>query len=345
MLDNIVNINDTVIDVLKKIDKLPNTLTVFVLDNSSKVIGTITDGDIRRALIKGVKLDDELEMFIFKDFSFLNENEDNFAKLNEFRKKRLKAVPLLDSEGKILKIYNFSIIKSILPIDAVIMAGGKGERLKPLTNNIPKPLLKVGGKEIISYNIDRLFQFGINNQYVTVNYLKEQIRDYCASYNNEISFSIVEESKFLGTAGALSLIKEFNNDVILLMNSDLLTNIDYEDFYKSFIELGAEMMVASVPYQVNLPYAIFETEERKVSSFKEKPNYTYYANAGLYLIKKDLLKYIPKNKIFNATDLMDKVVEEGHELLHYPIRSYWLDIGKHEDFDKAQKDIAHIDFD
>ena len=343
----IISINASVIDVLKKIDSLPIIQTVFVVDESSKVIGTITDGDIRRGLISGLSIQDSLDSFVFKKFRYLIDGERDFEQIKYFRGRRLKAVPLLSKEGKLISIIDFSKTKSILPVDAVVMAGGLGSRLRPFTNDTPKPLLKVGGKEIISYNFDRLSQFGINNQFITVNYLGEQIEEYCSIYDKDINFSIVNETEFLGTAGALSLIdiNNFENDTILLMNSDLLTNIDYEDFYKSFIEKDADIMVASIPYQVNLPYAIFEEENRKVNSFKEKPNYTYYANAGLYLIKKELLKFIPQGKVYNATDLMEDVIKSGKSLIHYPIRQYWLDIGKHEDFEKGQKDVAHINWD
>ena len=151
-------------------------------------------------------------------------------------------------------------MKSLLPIDAVIMAGGLGSRLKPLTDNTPKPLIKVGNKEIISYNFDRLYQYGIFNQFISVNYLGNQIEDFCIDYNDKINFQIIKEDQFLGTAGSLSLIDDFYNDTILLMNSDLLTNINYEDFYRSFKENNADIMVASIPYDVSLPYAVFETQ-------------------------------------------------------------------------------------
>ncbi len=341
----IISINSTVIEVLRKLNDLPSLQTIFVVDKSEKVIGTLTDGDIRRGLIKGLTLEDSLEKFIFKNFSFLSEGEDDFSKLKEFRERKLKAVPLLNKKQQLLKIYNFTEIKSILPIDAVIMAGGEGVRLRPLTETTPKPLLKVGNKEIIAYNFDRLYQYGITNQHITLNYLAEQIIDYCSNYNPNINFNTVLEPELLGTAGALSLIEDYKNDTILLMNSDLLTNIDYEDFYKTFIEKGVDMLVASIPYEVNLPYAVFEADNRNVKSLKEKPSFTYYANAGIYLFKKELLNLIPKGKVYNATDFMEDVIAKDMKLIHYPIRGYWLDIGKHKDFDKAQKDIAHINWD
>ena len=340
-----ININSTLVDVLIKIDGLPSMQTVFVLSDQSVVVGTITDGDIRRGIINGLSLDDSLDKFMFKNFSYLKEGDNNFTKLKEFRLRKLKVVPLLSRDKKLLRLYDFTTTKSILPIDAVIMAGGIGKRLQPLTNEVPKPLLKVGNKEIISYNFDRLHQFGIKNQFVSVNYLGDMISSFCNNYNDDINFKIINESNYYGTAGSLSLIDEFDNDTVLLMNSDLLTNVNYEDFYKSFMDQNADIMVASIPYKVDLPYAIFNTDDTQVTAFKEKPSYTYYANAGIYLMKKEIVNLIPKNTYFDATDLMNLVIEKGKNLVHYPIRGYWLDIGKHEDFEKAQKDIAHINWD
>ena len=342
---HIININSTVKEALIKLNNSPKYLTLFVLNNNNEVIGTLTDGDIRRGLINGLTTNDELKKFIFKKFSYLIDGEQNFDKLKDFRKRKLKVVPLLSKEKKLIKIYNFTKTKSILPVDAVIMAGGEGRRLLPLTKNTPKPLLKIGNKEIISYNFDRLLQFGITNQHITVNYLAKQIENYCNNYNKEINFKIIKEKSFLGTAGSLSLIKEFSNNLVLLMNSDLLTNINYEDFYKTFIAKGADMLVASIPYEVNLPYAVFDDDNRIVKSFKEKPSYTYYANAGIYLFKKELINLVPKNKVYNATDFMQDLINSGKKLIHYPIRSYWLDIGKHKDFEKAQKDVSYINWD
>lgn len=334
-----------VLDVLKRIDRIPELQTVFIKDEKEKIIGTITDGDIRRGLICGLSIDSNLENFIHRDFLFIEQGKNNFGKLKAFRDRKLKAIPLLNSRMQLVKIIDFTKAKSILPVDAVLMAGGKGERLKPLTEETPKPLLKVGNKEIISYNFDRLLQFGITRQYVTVNYLADQIENYCKTYDQNIFFRIIKEGGYLGTAGALSLINDFHNETILLMNSDLLTNIDYEDFYLSYVEKNADLMVASIPYEINLPYAIFETNEREVISFKEKPSYLYFANAGLYLMKKEVVNLIPPETVFNATDLMEKLIRTGKKVIHYPIRSYWLDIGKPIDFERAQKDILHIKWD
>jgi len=153
----------------------------------------------------------------------------------------------------------------------------------------------------------------------------------------------IEEDQFLGTAGALTLNKEgYKSNAILFMNSDLLTNIDFEDMYQEFTSNSAEMVVGTVPYEVKIPYGVIETEEGFISALKEKPTYTYYSNAGIYMVKTKHLDKIPINEFFNATDLIEALMPADNGVLNYPIRSYWLDIGKPHDFEKAQSDINHI---
>ena len=335
----------TLKDALKKLNELEINLVLFAYDDKDSIIGTITDGDIRRGLIKDYSLEDTIEGIIFRGFRYLSEGNIDYQKIKEFRIKEFKVVPLLNSENQLIKLYNFSVFKTILPVDAVIMAGGKGQRLAPMTLTTPKPLLKIGGKAIIDYNIEHLYKFGIENQYITINYLAEQLIDHCDNHSSKVKFTMVKEDNPLGTVGIVSSIKTFENDYVIILNSDLLTNIDYEDFYNFFIDSKADMAVASIPYEVSIPYAIMDTENDQVKSFKEKPKFTYYANAGIYLIKKEYLSFIPEDTFFNATDLMEEVINSDKKLVHYPITNYWLDIGKPADFEKAIKDVIHIDFD
>ena len=152
----------------------------------------------------------------------------------------------------------------------------------------------------------------------------------------------VNETEPLGTIGSVSLIKNLQHDYILLTNSDILTDLDYEDFFLEFIREKADFAVATIPYKVNIPYAVLETDQGNVTSFKEKPTYTYYSNGGIYLIKREVLELIPEGQFFNATDLMEELIKRGSKVLSYPLIGYWLDIGKHEDFKKAQEDIRHL---
>lgn len=331
-------------EALVMINNIPETRTLFLLNDKKQVTGTLTDGDIRRGIINGLGLEAPLTDYALEDFFYIESQKYNLNDIEIIHQRKLNLIPLVDSNRRILKLYNFKKIKSLLPIDAVIMAGGIGKRLLPLTKTIPKPLLKIGAKPIIEYNTDRLAYFGIQKINITVNYLADQLIDFYKQENSHINYNFIIEEKPLGTMGALKLIDGFQNDQILVMNSDLLTNIEYDDLYKEFIDKKADIIVASVPYDVNLPYAIFNTNRSEVLALKEKPSYTYYANAGIYLFKKEILDLIPGNEFYDATDLLNDAIEKGYNVVHYPIRTYWLDIGKHADYEKAQRDIAHIKF-
>lgn len=224
------------------------------------------------------------------------------------------------------------------------MAGGKGKRLMPLTEKIPKPLLKVGDKPIIEYNIDRLIRYGVKNIHISINHLGQQLIDYFGDGSQKNVFiNYVREDKPLGTIGSILLIDEFMYEDILVMNSDLLTNIDYADFYTVFKNSNADMAVAAASYHVDVPYAVLEVDGKNLAtSLKEKPRYTYYSNAGIYFIKKDVLSMIPEDEFYNITDLMEDLLSKKMKLITYPITGYWLDIGRHEDYRKAQEDIKHL---
>ncbi|SFG32996.1 nucleotidyltransferase family protein [Pontibacter chinhatensis] len=330
---------------LAQLNELAADAILFVVDEKDKLIGSLTDGDVRRGFLKGLTLDDTVDNFIQLNPKFLQRGTYTIDEVISYRNYDYKIIPVLCKEGKIVNVVNFRFLKSYLPVDGVLMAGGRGERLRPLTDSTPKPLLKIGNKPIIEHNIDRLRNFGIDDIWITVRYLGKQLQDYFHDGSSKhINVKYVWEDKPLGTLGALSKIQDFQHDYILISNSDLLTNLDYEDFFLDFIKNDAALSVVTIPYTVDVPYAVLETENNIIKSFKEKPTYTYYSNGGIYLVKKEILQYIPNNSFFNATDLMEVLIEKGHKVNSYPLRGYWLDIGKHEDFKKAQADIHHIKF-
>lgn len=340
-----VNLEISIKEAMEKINSFPKASTLFVVNNNDIVVGTLTDGDIRRGLLKGLSINESIENVIQKSFKYLVKGSYYNDKLEEFKNKNINIIPLLDAENKLLKVYDLTKLNSILPIDAVIMAGGRGERLKPLTDSIPKPLLRIGSKPIIEHNIDRLILNGVDHFHISVNYLGKLIKDYFEDgISKEIVIKYIDEEKPMGTIGSVSkIVNSIRNDNVLLMNSDLLTNIDYADFYKKFIESEADMIVATIPYHVDVPYAVMEiNRSEEVVSFKEKPRYTYYSNAGIYLFKKELINLIPTNEKFDATHFMEKIIAEKKKLISYPVLGYWLDIGRMDDYYKAQEDIKHL---
>ena len=343
MHKNIIQSNTSIKDALQILNQLGTNLTLFVLSSMNKLEGTLTDGDIRRGLLKGYVLSDIVDVVMNKTFKYISNDEYDKETLKSFREQGITLVPILDKNHLLIKILDLSVINRHIKVDAIIMAGGEGTRLRPLTLNTPKPLLKVGNKPIIEHNIDRLMTFGVNNFFISIKYLGDQIQDYLVDGSEKnINIQYLKEELPLGTIGSLSLVPYFEHEDVLVMNSDLLTNIDFEDFYNCFRNSNADMAVATTSYQVNIPYAVMELEKERVVSFKEKPTYTFYSNAGIYLIKKDVVKLIPKNSNYNATDLMEFIINSGKKIVHYPILGYWLDIGSHSDFEKAQIDVNKI---
>lgn len=334
----------TLVEALSQINSIaPEPLVLFVLDEAGRMVGTLTDGDARRALIAGASVNDRIEAIMHRGFNYMKAKDvNNVKELKRQRDLRMSLVPVLDDNKHIVEIINLEKYKTRLPIDAVLMAGGKGERLRPLTEKTPKPLLPVGNKAIIDHNIDRLISFGVKHINVTVNYLKEQIEEHFMEPRGEVKVDTVREPKYLGTIGSIRFVKEFHNDTILLMNSDLFTNINYEDFYLHFKEHDAEMSVAAVPYTISVPYGIFDLDGRDIQGLIEKPTYNYYANAGIYLIKRSALDEIPEDTFFNATDLIEKLIEEGKKVIRFPLNGLWIDIGNPQEYQKAQDLVKHI---
>ncbi|WP_339710962.1 nucleotidyltransferase family protein [uncultured Kriegella sp.] len=343
--DHLILTGSSIKNALFKLNELAKDAILFVADDEGKLVGSLTDGDVRRGLLKGIMIDNVVEDIIQKNPRYIRKEEGDIQKIIEYREGNFRILPVVDKNHKIVNVINFREMRSYLPIDAVIMAGGRGERLRPLTDSTPKPLLKIGEKPIIEHNVDRLVAFGIDDFWISVRYLGEQIEAYFKDGSEKnIKTKYLYETKPLGTIGAIANEKEFLHDYILVTNSDILTNLNYEDFFLSFVESEADLSVVTIPYEVNVPYAVLETTNKHVVSFKEKPTYTYYSNGGIYLMKRKILELIPQNQFFNATDLMEKLIGEGYKVHSYPLRGYWLDIGKHEDFERAQEDIKHIKF-
>ena len=342
---HIISQNITLLEALERINmfKVPEPLVLFVVDDQQRMVGTLTDGDSRRALIAGASVTDKAEKVMHRQFLYMREEDiTNVEEIRHQKQMKMQLVPILDDAHHIVDIINLEKYRTRLPVDAVVMAGGKGERLRPLTEKTPKPLLPVGDKAIIDYNIERLISFGITHISVTVNYLAEQLEAHFAAPYNDVKVNCVREPKFLGTIGSIQYVKEFFNDTVLVMNSDLFTNIDYEDFYLHFRQHDAEMSVAAIPYNVAIPYGIFQLEGRNIKGLLEKPKYNYYANAGIYLIKRRALNVIPRDTMFDATQLIESLIAKGKKVIRYPLNGTWIDIGSPQEYQKANDFVKHL---
>lgn len=336
--------NTDILSALKKLNAIRDVsrLILFVHDESGKIIGSLTDGDIRRSLAEDADIYKSIGIICNRNFVFEYDKK-GFLDLRPYKKTYIKILPILDKEKRLVRIIDLDKTKSVLPLECMIMAGGRGKRLSPLTDTIPKPMLLLGDKPIIEHNIDRLISYGIRKFYISVKYLGEQIQEYFEDGSKKgVSIEYIWEDEPLGTAGALSLVDNFQSDYVLLMNSDLFTNVDFENLYLDLINQNADMAVASTEYKVDVPYAVFETDNHLVKDFKEKPSYIYHSNAGIYILKKELIKKIPRNKFYDITDLMENLVKEGGSLIHNPIIGFWIDIGSPSDYKQAQEFVKHL---
>ena len=344
MKDHFIKQDVSLLEALARINTLgPEPLVLFVLDNSDRMVGTITDGDSRRALVAGASVNDSIEKIMHKNFNYMKvEDLNNVKEIKRQKELMMRMVPILDKDSHVVEIINLEKYKTRLPVDAVLMAGGRGERLRPLTEKTPKPLLPVGGKAIIDHNIDRLISYGVKHISVTVNYLKEQIEEHFREPRGEVQVQTVREPKFLGTIGSIRFIPEFYNDTVLVMNSDLFTNINYEDFYLHFKEHDADMSVAAIPYDVDIPFGILNLDGRNITGLSEKPHYGYYANAGIYLIKHSILDIIPSDTMFHSTDLLEAIIAKGGKAIRFPLNGTWIDIGNPQEYKRANDLVKYM---
>lgn len=341
--EHLVTTGEMIKTALAKLDKLAADAILFVVDQDMKLVGSLTDGDVRRGLLKGLSIDNKVEEFIQPNPKYFRKSAYSMDDVIRFRRDNYRIIPVLDDQDRIINIVNFRFVKSYLPLDAVVMAGGRGERLRPLTDQVPKPLLRIGDKPILDHNLDRLISYGIDDFWISVRYLGQQIVEHVGDGSKKnVRIEYVEEDKPLGTIGSVRNIMNFRHGNILVTNSDLLTDLDYEDFYMDFIKSGADVSIVTIPYRVGVPYAVLETSDGRVLSFKEKPTYTYYSNGGIYLMKRQVVDRIPANTFYNATDLIELLLNNGGRVISYPLTSYWLDIGRIEDFERACSDIHHL---
>ena len=333
----------TIREALVRLDFLAKDAIIFVVSEDNRLQGSLTDGDVRRGLLKGVTIDQLVDVIIQPNPRFLRKGDHDLDKAIEYREKNFRIIPILDDDDRVINVINFRELKSYLPVDAVIMAGGRGKRLSPLTDTVPKSLLKVGKKPIIEYNLERLKLYGIDDFWICLKYLGKHIEDWGGNGRDlNISIQYVYENEPLGTIGSVALIDNFLHDYVLVANSDILTNIDYEHFFLDFLNQAADFSVVTIPYGVDIPYAVLEINNGSIVNFHEKPSYTYYTNGGIYLMKKEIISFIPTNKQFDATDLIEALLKAGRKVVSYTLTGYWLDIGRHEDYLKAQNDIKTV---
>jgi dTDP-glucose pyrophosphorylase len=339
------------IDAVQAIE-LSSKRMVVVVDANNHLLGTITDGDIRRHLLKGYHLENQVTQAMNPNPIWAFEGESNEYIKKLLLARNVDALPILDSYQKYLRLVHLDELffdERALGISetfsfAVIMAGGEGTRLRPLTEKIPKPMVEIGGVPLIERQIKRLAQVGIPRVYVAINYLGHIIEDHFLGQNDlGIEISFLREQKRLGTAGAISLLLEHPERSILVMNGDVLTTSNLDSFYRFHAAHDVGITVAAIDHRVNIPYGVIKSAGPFVKAITEKPSEQFLCNAGIYAISPKVLEFLPKDEFCNMTDLLEICLSSNVQVAVFPIHEFWSDVGTLADLQNARMHFSKME--
>ncbi|WP_338778594.1 nucleotidyltransferase family protein [Metabacillus sp. FJAT-52054] len=334
----------TILQTMEVIDRSSLQFSV-VTDEEGRLLGTVTDGDIRRGLLNGLPLSTTINLVMNQKPTYAYAYEYQVYKCKLLEVKGVQQLPIVDQDKKIQHILFSKEETHIEPKDnmVILMAGGLGTRLKPLTDNLPKPMLRVGTKPILETIIEGFKQHGFTNFAFSVNYKKELIKSYFQNGEHlGVSISYIDEHERLGTAGALSLLPTRPNKPFIVMNGDLLTKINYNQLLEFHNDTCSDATMCVREYEYQIPYGVIQTENHRLQSIEEKPMHRSFVNAGIYVLNPDVLNYVPHKTFFDMPELFKIAMEQNHNVSAFPLREYWMDIGQVHDYDKANQDFLSI---
>lgn len=310
----------------------------LVTDDANRLLGTITDGDIRRALLRGETLETPVRQIMRRQFRFLPATATPGEAFAMMRQQSLHQIPALDDQGRVIRLFLLEdLIKpKTLANPVVIMAGGEGKRLRPLTKACPKPMLRIGGRPLLEIILEQCIEAGFKDFYLAVNYLKEQIQDHFQDGAGwQVKIEYLEENKPMGTAGALKLLPCLPVAPLLVLNGDVLTRVDYSRLLRFHAEQEAAATMCVREHTTQIPYGVVRLNDLRVLTLEEKPVLSHYVNAGIYLLDPSLLELVPNDSFFDMPQLLEKAVQREHCVSAFPIHEYWLDVGLPETLERA----------
>lgn len=318
---------------------------VLVVDDEGKLIGTITDGDVRRAILKGISLEHSIDDIVHYNPICVKSSATKDDIKDMFIRKAVKQLPVVDENRVVVDLISINDI--LLPEGkanpVVIMAGGLGTRLKDLKKEVPKPMLKVGQDPILHHIINNFKQYGYNKILISVNYKAEIIENYFQDgYAYGVKIEYIKEKKRLGTAGGIRLAKDYLDEPFFVINGDIFTNLNFDNMMKFHLENNFDITIGTKQYFYQIPYGVIETQGKEIKEIKEKPEIDYLINGGIYCLNPELIDYIPEDEYFAITDLIDICLKKGFKVGNYEIKDYWMDIGKLEDYDRVNSYVKEI---
>lgn len=341
MKEFFVKEDTTILETLKVIDNNGKGIAI-VVDDEGKLLGTITDGDIRRAILNALLLTEDARAVYNKNCKYLknNYNVNEVEKLSKISK--INCIPIVDDNMKVINVIDSEANSLGYEYDnpVLIMAGGLGTRLRPLTDDMPKPMLKVGDKPIIQTIIEQFRDNGFTNILLSVNYKSEVIEDYFKDGSNfGVNITYIHEEKRMGTAGAIKLAEKYIDKDFFVINGDILTNVNFERLLEYHFANGFTLTIGSRRFEMQVPYGVLNTSDVCVTSLEEKPVLNFFVSGGIYTLSKDVLKFIPQGEYFDITELINILIKNNYKIGSFPIHEYWMDIGQIQDYYKANEDI------
>jgi dTDP-glucose pyrophosphorylase len=335
--------SDTISMVIKALDK-ESLRIVMIVDEYGRLVGTVTDGDIRRSLIRHLSLDEPINKVMFKTPTVALEKDSKESVLLKMKKLDLLQIPIVNSDRRIVGLETLQHLIEGKRLDnpVFLMAGGFGKRLKPLTDNTPKPLLKVGTKPILENILNQFIAAGFHNFYISTHYKAEMVRNHFGNGDEwGVSIKYLHEETPLGTAGGLGLLPRDIIDLpIFIMNGDLLTKINFKELLSFHLEEGGDATICTREYDFQVPYGVIKTNGKHISSIVEKPMHKFFVNAGIYVLNRSMLDEIDGVSYLDMPSLLQKKIDSSGQVNVFPVHEYWLDIGQMEQFEQAQIDVT-----
>lgn len=333
-------------EAIRAIESGQKGIAVIVSANQT-LQGVVTDGDIRRGLLAGIKINDSITVIMNRKPTKAQSTMSSSSVIELLKQSGLETLPVVDSRNCVVDVILLSDLtkekdtgKAEGFSSALIMAGGEGRRLLPLTENLPKPLVEVGGMPLIERQVRRIATAGVNRIYIAVNYLSGMIESHLGNgsqYGVEIQY--LREKQKLGTAGALSLINDSLDGPLLLMNGDVFTSINFRYLLDFHLKHEPLLTVAAIDYHVEIPYGVIKTQGAFAFCLEEKPSQQFLCNAGIYAISPKVVSQVPKDQCYNMTDLIEQSMSEDSGVAVFPVHEYWSDIGTHAELDKARTEL------
>lgn len=339
----------TVKDALERLNETGRGV-VFLVDDQNKVIGSITDGDVRRTLLRGEPITALAEKAARRNFTWSSPETPASEILTLMNTRGIRQVPVLDAQMKLIRVHFLEDFvqgkeKNSTGFPAVIMAGGRGVRLRPFTDTIPKPLLKVGDTALIERIIIDLRNQGVEDFFITVNYLADQIKNHLGNgdkFGCKIQYIHEQDNNPLGTAGSLSLLRQKINTNFLVINGDVLSTLDLQMFSTFHKEHQAIATVCAKIFTVNIPYGVVNVVTNNLVRIDEKPDFSMMINAGIYFFSSDVLQHIKDNEALDMPELLRRLVDMKYKVTCFQSSEPWIDIGSHADFERVQKNIEYL---